>query len=143
MAKAGRWLKGFLTCKREEKGKGETLTSSSPTEAQSDPIPVPTPNEKKRWSFRRQAAEWKGLTCPDQTVSAPTNALSEAEIDQKRHAMKAEGVAVAAAQTAADVMSLTSTTTGLTSSAIEEAAAIKIQAIFRSYLVLPVLLSPL
>nr|XP_010917795.1 protein IQ-DOMAIN 14 [Elaeis guineensis] len=142
MEKAGRWLKSFLMCKREEKDKGETLTSSSPTEAQSDPIPLPTPKEKNRWSFRRQeAAARKGSTSPDQTVSAPTNALSEAEIDQMRHATAAAvtaaaaaGVAVAAAQAAADVMSLTSATTGKTSSAVEEAAAIKIQAVFRSYL---------
>ncbi|XP_026665830.1 uncharacterized protein LOC113460912 [Phoenix dactylifera] len=147
MGMAARWLKSFLTGKREEK---KTLTSSLLTKAQLDPIQVRTPKEKKRWSFRKQAAAGKGSTSPDQTVSTPTNALLEAEIDQKTHAMAVAataaataGVAVAAAQAAADVMSLTSATTGKTSSAIEEAAVIKVQAAFRSYLVLPVLLSSL
>lgn len=67
--------------------------------------------------------------------------LSEAEIDQRKHAMAvvatAADAAIAAAQAAADVISLTSTT-GKTSS-----AAIKIQAAFRSYLVLPLPLSSL
>nr|XP_010932804.1 protein IQ-DOMAIN 14 isoform X1 [Elaeis guineensis] len=142
MGKAAKWLKSFLTGKREEKKKkGDNLTSPLPTEAQSAPIPVPTPKEKKRWSFRRPAAAGKGLSSPDPTVSAPTNVLPEVEIDQKRHAMAvavaaaaAADAAMAAAQAAANVMRLTSAATDKNSSNIEEAAAIKIQAAFRSYL---------
>lgn len=142
MGKAIKWLKSFLTGKREEKKKGDNLASPLPTEAQSAPIPVPTPREKKRWSFRRPAAARKGLSSPDPTVSAPTNVLPEVEIDQKRHAMAvavaaaaAADAAMAAAQAAADVMRLTSAATGKNSCNIEDAAAIKIQAAFRSYLV--------
>ncbi|XP_008777374.3 protein IQ-DOMAIN 14 [Phoenix dactylifera] len=141
MEKAGKWLKSFLTGKREDKKKGNNLASPLPTEARSAPIPVPKPKEKKRWSFRRPAAAGKGLRSPDPTVSAPANALPEAENDQQRHAMAvavaaaaAADAAMAAAQAAADVMRLTSAATGKTSSNIEEAAAIKIQAAFRSYL---------
>lgn len=49
MEKVGRWLKSFLTGKKEEKQqKRETLASPLPTEAGSAPIPVPTLQRRRR-----------------------------------------------------------------------------------------------
>lgn len=65
----------------------------------------------------------------------------ESEDEQKKHAMAvavataaAADAAVAAAQAAAAIMKLTAATTGR-ANPVEEAAATKIQAVFRSYLV--------
>ncbi|XP_010259131.1 PREDICTED: protein IQ-DOMAIN 14-like isoform X2 [Nelumbo nucifera] len=154
MGKTSKWIRSFLTGKKDkekqrEKGKGKVNTkqlSSLPTENPTTPITVPptTPKEKRRWSFRRStasAAAPKDLNFMEPVAaSAPAiQAILESEIEQKKHAMAvaaataaAADAAVAAAQAAAAVIRLTAATTR--PNAVEEAAAIKIQAVFRSYL---------
>lgn len=138
MGKTGKWLKNFLSGKRE-KGKekfSSNQVSSVVTENPSTPISVfpGTPREKKRWSFRRSSA-----TAPPPKDLSSSEAVSVAvpvldkDDEQKRHAMAvaaATAAAAAAAQAAAAVIRLTA----VTNDREEEAAATKIQAAYRAYL---------
>lgn len=140
MGKTSKWLRSFLTGKKE-KEKEKNIISNKATELPGGtPVSIPTLKEKRRWSFRRSAAA-KDLNSQDLVENSSPFGLRDVDLDQKRHAMAvavataaAADAAVAAAQAAAAVIRLTSKTNGRTSS-IEEAAAIKIQSVFRSYLV--------
>ncbi|URD92195.1 IQ calmodulin-binding motif family protein [Musa troglodytarum] len=141
MGKAGRWLRSFLTGKKDVNKEKAESSSPLPTKTRSAPILVPAPKEKKRWSFRRSAGPGKSSGSPELSISAPVQGLSEAEIEQKRHAMAvvvataaAADAAVAAAQAAAAVIRLTTASTKQKISAVEEDAAVKIQSAFRAYL---------
>ncbi|ONK76065.1 uncharacterized protein A4U43_C03F23520 [Asparagus officinalis] len=111
MRKTGKWFKSFLTRKKEKE-----------RDNQSGPAPVPNTKEKKRWSFWRSVAGGKELTTVEPSVNAPvaTNGVSESEVEQKRHDAVVRLTAVGNG--------------GRTSRDVEEDAAIKIQAYFRSYL---------
>ncbi|XP_058106119.1 protein IQ-DOMAIN 19 isoform X2 [Magnolia sinica] len=149
MGKTGKWIRSLLTGKKErEKDKKEkdqkgSQPSPFPTDNHPSPTPTttPTPKEKRRWSFRRSAAT-KDVNSPDPTAgtATPIHSIEESENEHKKHAMvvaaatvAAADAAVAAAQAAAAMIRRTTAANGR-SSAIEEAAAIKIQSVFRSYL---------
>ncbi|KAI4378859.1 hypothetical protein MLD38_016283 [Melastoma candidum] len=153
MGKHGRWLKHFLTGKKDRKGEAAAVVVvvdkddrrppgigiSLPAAVVEDPptpvvFPPTTPREKRRWSFRRSSAT--SATPPP----AGQSLASDPDDDQRKHAMAvaaataaAADAAAAAAQAAAAVMMLTAATNGR-SVAIEEGAAIRIQSAFRSYL---------
>ncbi|OMO85575.1 IQ motif, EF-hand binding site [Corchorus olitorius] len=163
MGKTGKWLKSFLTGKKDHKEKdqkGKFNTSSNqnssvvPENNPSTPISIPptTPKEKRRWSFRRSSASatpTKELNSNTEQVSSNSNTtpppaleagLENGQDEQKKHAMAvavataaAADAAVAAAQAAAAVIRLTAVTNEKPSAA-EVAAAITIQSVFRSYL---------
>lgn len=155
MGKTSKWLKSILTGKKDreikEKEKCQSDQNSSfATENPTTPISVPqtAPKEKRRWSFRRSSAAAgppKDSNSTEQFTMTPPSVLQaamEAENEQKKHAVAvavataaAADAAVAAAQAAAAVIRLTAAANGGKASAIEEAAAIKIQSAFRSYLV--------
>ncbi|KAJ0981659.1 hypothetical protein J5N97_009914 [Dioscorea zingiberensis] len=133
MGKASKWLRSFLLGKRikEEKEKGGH--EQSLTKTKSVPVPVTGP-KGKRWSFRRSAL--MGNNSNSQDCIIPTQGLSESHVKQKN-----QDVAVAITTTAADdavatapIDRLSSTNRSHTTRDIEEAAAIKIQSIFRSHL---------
>ncbi|KAL6648761.1 hypothetical protein ACP70R_012985 [Stipagrostis hirtigluma subsp. patula] len=135
MGKAGRWLKSFLSGKREAKRDQWPQCESA--------LPAGTPKEK-RWSFRRPVSAGKAAEAPAAGRGASGEGLglsaSEMELDQKKHAVAtaaAADAAVAAAQAAAAVVRLSSRKAHLPASLVddvEEAAAIRIQATFRGYL---------
>ncbi|KAK6130236.1 hypothetical protein DH2020_036046 [Rehmannia glutinosa] len=110
MGKTGRWIRNFLTGKKEikESIKNETHQQISANngyeQRPTTPISIPqptTPKEKRRWSFRRSSAAAPGR----QDLSSADNNLDQ-ENDSKKHA----------------------------ATAVEEAAAVKIQSVFRGYL---------
>lgn len=138
MGKAGRWLRSFLAGKKEGKKDGPQ-PGAMPVTALPGVIP-----KEKRWSFRRpvlaeKAAEPRGH---GEFVEAGFGlSASEAEFDQKKHAVAvavataaAADAAVAAAQAAAAVIRLSYRKAHLPASLIEEEAAVRIQATFRGYL---------
>nr|XP_020174638.1 protein IQ-DOMAIN 19 [Aegilops tauschii subsp. strangulata] len=125
MGKAGRWLRSFLTGKKA-RDKGTD-----------DGLPAPA-KEKRRWSFRRPAASvsardtisaTSGCQGKGQLASTSSHCFSEvhAVTVQDQHAVGAAApheVAITAAKAPPE---------GSTCDA-EEAAAVKIQSAFRSYL---------
>ncbi|XP_077247880.1 IQ-domain 19 isoform X2 [Tasmannia lanceolata] len=138
MGKTGKWIRNFLTGKKEKEKEKGNQASPLPIENQSTPIQTPT-KEKRRWSFRRSSAT-KDSNSLDPVSITPIQATLDSKNEQKKHAMAmvaataaAADAPVAAAQAAVAVVRLTNAAAGRTS-AIEEAAAIKIQSIFRSYL---------
>ncbi|KAK7343612.1 hypothetical protein VNO77_12492 [Canavalia gladiata] len=155
MGKTGKWLRNFLTGKKDkekekEKSATNNLSSSNGTENPPTPISTTPTKEKKRWSFRRSSATATSTTTskelnfvePNTTASSQQIVQTATEIqnEQRKHAMAvaaataaAADAAVAAAKAAAVVIHLTSGSNG-TSKSIEEAAAIKIQSVFRSHL---------
>lgn len=164
MGKASKWIKNLLSGKKDKDQKETEKNSSSSTtgyciqtnsnstviDHPTTPISVlpTTPKEKRRWSFRRSSA-----TAPAQkevvnstrmeatTPSALQQGLLETENDQKKHALAvaaataaAADAAAAAAKAAAAVIQLTAAASGR-ATAVEESAVVKIQSVFRGYLV--------
>ncbi|KDP40224.1 hypothetical protein JCGZ_02222 [Jatropha curcas] len=139
MGKAGKWLRSFLTGKKD---KEKYTTDQNLTISVENPVtPISTTpttqKEKRRWSFRRSSATATAPTPrdlnstePTATSQPPVQATSDSENEQKKHAM---ALAAAVAADAAVVLRLT-TVANQKTRAIEEAAAIKIQSVFRSYL---------
>lgn len=150
MGKTGKWIRNFLTGKKDkerDREKDKEKLNSIAIENPSTPILIPptTPKEKRRWSFRRSSATSAGhkdSISVDTIATTPPagQPILDSENEQKKHAMAvaaataaAAGAAVAAAQAAAAVIRLTAAATGR-AGAIEEAAAVKIQAAFRAHL---------
>ncbi|XP_052208668.1 protein IQ-DOMAIN 19 [Diospyros lotus] len=152
MGKTSKWIRNMLTGKKDkdkENNAGNEPASRGTENPSTTPILIPptTPKEKRRWSFRRSSAtaatqrDSNGVVDTIATTPPAVQALLETENEQKKHALAvaaataaAADAAVAAAQAAAAVIRLTAAATTGRSSAIEEAAAIKIQSVFRGYL---------
>jgi hypothetical protein len=140
MGKAGRWLKSFLAGGRKDGKRDRPHAEAMPVTA----LPGAKPMEK-RWSFRRPV-----VLAPEQRDAADSvgASRSEAGFDQKTRAVAvavataaAADVAVAAAQAAATVVRLSSGKAAPhlqpppASFLVEAAAAVRIQAAYRGYLV--------
>nr|GMD80501.1 protein IQ-DOMAIN 14 [Ipomoea batatas] len=145
MGKTGKWIKNFLSGKKE-KEKEKVIGYGGGNEQPTTPVSV-TPREKKRWSFRRSSATAPGqrelfssaLESTATTPNAKQDALESSDHDQKKHALAvaaataaAADAAAAAAKAAAAVIQLTAAASG--GGRASEAAATKIQAVFRGYL---------
>ncbi|KAK1387740.1 hypothetical protein POM88_015918 [Heracleum sosnowskyi] len=142
MGKKSKGITKFLTENKKDKEKSSNNQHiSNNYENPTTPISVlpTTPKEKRRWSFRRSNASQtpqKDLSSVETAVVvAPVQSSLEPDNEQKKHAMDlamtttaAADAAVAAAQAAAAMMRLAAATP------VEEAAATKIQSVFRSYL---------
>ncbi|KAM0848970.1 hypothetical protein ACQ4PT_054033 [Festuca glaucescens] len=138
MGKAARWLRSFLTGKKG-KGKGRYDGGSLPS------LPAPAAKEKRRWSFRRPASSVSGRdtistasgyqghgqlasTSSSHCFSADVHVVASVqEEDQLEHAVvpvppPAEAAIVTAAERSEN------------GNNAEEAAAVRIQSAFRSYL---------
>ena len=137
MGKATRWLRGLL---RMKKDKENVENSSNCSEKK----------EKKRWSFAKSGRD-SGIGGGQRPVSIPVSEsawlrsyISQTEKEQSKHAIAvaaataaAADAAVAAAQAAVAVVRLTSQGRGamFNGGSREQWAAIKIQNVFRGYLV--------
>ncbi|PUZ42733.1 hypothetical protein GQ55_9G606100 [Panicum hallii var. hallii] len=138
MGKAGRWLKSFLSGKKD-RPRAEAMAAAATPPATGAP-------KDKRWSFRRPGQEGKAAAMtPAAGRGGPDEGLglsaTDIEFDQKKHAVAvavataaAADAAVAAAHAAAAVARLSSRRARLPASLIEDAAAVRIQANFRGYL---------
>jgi hypothetical protein len=130
MGKAGRWLRSFLSGKKDRQA---------------------APPKDKRWSFRRPPPAAQEGTAADQhhhgpPLGLPAPGVDELDFDQKKHAVAvavataaAADAAVAAAHAAAAVARLSSRAAPRFAPPpclVEDAAAVRIQATFRGYLVL-------
>ena len=127
MGKAGRWLKSFLSGKKDR--------------PRAEAMAVAGPPKDKRWSFRRPGQEGKAAaTTPAAGRGGPDEGLglsaTDIEFEQKKHAVAvAVATAAAADAAAAAVARLSSRRASLPASLVEDTAAVRIQATFRGYLV--------
>ncbi|XP_058755390.1 protein IQ-DOMAIN 19-like [Vicia villosa] len=154
MGKKGKWLKNFLTGKREKDKEKEksTINQNFSNGTENPTTPISSSNssstkEKKRWSFRRSSASATPTVSKElskseviASVTVPTVTVTDIQNEQRNHALAvavataaAADAAVAAAQAAAVVIRLTSGSNE-NSRSIEEAAAVKIQCVYRSHL---------
>jgi hypothetical protein len=119
MGKAGRWLSHFLPGGRRGKDQGTATATTTPAS-------TPGAKEKRRWSFRRPAAG----------KEKAYGGFVEPHVDPDQHAV---AVAIATAAAAEAAMAAKQVAFRMSASkravvGIEDAAAIKIQAVFRAYL---------
>lgn len=125
MGKTGKWFRNLLKGKKDREK--EKIDCGNGTENPTTPISA-TPKEKRRWSFRRSSAS-KEVHVAESSVasSVPLQTVVDSQSYQRKHVMD-----VAAAD---GVIFLSSCSNGGTRRSIEVASAIKIQSVFRSYLV--------
>ena len=140
MGKAARWFKGLLGMKKEK----NHVENSGPIAGNK--------KEKKRWSFGKSVKDSSAVV--QSPVSIPANMpatdaawlrsyIAESEKEQNKHAIAvaaataaAADAAVAAAQAAVAVVRLTSHGRGtMFGGGRERWASVKIQSVFRGYLV--------
>lgn len=151
MGKTGRWIKNFLIGKKDkerDKLEGDKNQNSiTNNEHPTTPISVPstTPKDKKRWSFRRSSATPPGQRDLSGTYIVATTAkqeLLDSDNDHKKHVLAVAAATAAAADAAAAAAKAAAAAIQLTAAArayaLEEDAAVKIQAAFRGYLVMPI-----
>ncbi|CAN6298497.1 unnamed protein product [Urochloa humidicola] len=154
MGRAGKWLRSFLPGRRGGRDKAAPggaapepadlpLALALPgTGATTTPASTPGAKEKRRWSFRRPAASPPGKdTQGGRHLAQYGSSLEPRVLDPDQHAV---AVAIATAAAAEAAMAAKHAAVRVTASArgskrtvvvgIDEAAAIKIQAVFRSYL---------
>lgn len=137
MGKATRWLKGLLGMKKD-KGRDNGGDSSSSISSEK--------REKTRWSFGKSRRDNSVIPRGNLQVKDAAwlrSYIAETERDQNKHAIAlavvtaaAADAAAAAAQAAMAVVRLTSNGRGTTyGSETEKWAAIKVQTVFRGFLV--------
>ncbi|KAG7013534.1 Protein IQ-DOMAIN 31 [Cucurbita argyrosperma subsp. argyrosperma] len=148
MGKTSKWLRNFLTGKKD---KEKEQNSSTTSEYPATPISIRhNSKEKKRWSFRRSSAAATAVSSRDSfpfplemvsSIMPVAQAAMDMDYEEKKQAVAmlvvkaaAADAAVAAAQAAAAAAIRLTEVAYMKATAIEEAAAIKIQSVFRSYL---------
>ncbi|GER34255.1 IQ-domain 19 [Striga asiatica] len=148
MGKTGRWLRNFLTGKKDIKEKEKEKENQNsdtnngydhrPTTPVSSAQPT-TPKEKRRWSFRRSSAAATGRPemIPADGAHGSDNGT---ESGSRKHALAVAVATAAAADAAAAAAKAAAAVIQLAAEcgrdgAVEEAAAVKIQSVFRSYLI--------
>ncbi|KAL6622591.1 hypothetical protein ACP70R_032470 [Stipagrostis hirtigluma subsp. patula] len=138
MGRASRWLRSFFSTGRKgRKAKDRDKAPDTDAQSVSSALPAPAAREKRRWSFRRPAAAGKVDAGQGQLASSVSQCFSEAEVHvvvvQEQHA----AVAVPEpAPTAAAVAPPPPPAPApeRRDGGAEKAAAVRIQAAFRSYL---------
>ncbi|KAG7026221.1 hypothetical protein SDJN02_12720, partial [Cucurbita argyrosperma subsp. argyrosperma] len=132
MGKTSKWLWSFLTGKKdkekEKRSSNQNFTTTS--ECPATPISIRhNPKEKKRWSFRRATTAVSRDSYPLEMVATtmPVVAAAQAAMDIDYEEQR-QGLAIVVAKAAAADAAV--------------AAAIKIQSVFRSYLMVTIYQSP-
>ncbi|XP_047047346.1 protein IQ-DOMAIN 19-like [Lolium rigidum] len=135
MGKAARWLRSFLAGKKG-KGKGRDDGGSLPS------LPAPAAKEKRRWSFRRPAPSVSGRD----TISTASGYQGHGQLasTSSSHCFSADVHVVASVQEEDQLehaavpvpppAEATIVATSVNGGNAEEAAAVRIQSAFRSYL---------
>ncbi|CAO1943854.1 unnamed protein product, partial [Urochloa humidicola] len=127
MGKAGKWLKSFLSGKKDR-----------PRAEAQEPLASAAPPKDKRWSFRRTAAQEGKAAEAVPATGREGLGLSAADIEfeQKKHAVAVAVATAAAADAAVAAVARLSSrrAASLPASLPEDAAAVRIQATFRGYL---------
>ncbi|KAJ8425807.1 hypothetical protein Cgig2_008856 [Carnegiea gigantea] len=150
MGKTGKWFKSFWAGKKDQNKKStnsaNTNSSDQQTESQNQnqnphpttPVVIPRPatptKEKKRWSFRRSSATSAATATPNKDLSpAEETAATPSPIGLS---LEPEEKPALAEVVTADVAALAPVAAGgnIVVAVLQEAAAIKIQSVFRSYL---------
>ena len=139
MGIAGKWIRNFLLGKREEKGKHKKRVNSVATEVSNLGSPraiLSVTKEKRRWSFKKSTTTEKDTrrNLSFDSISTPhlgKQALEEHEIEQIRF----KAILVATSKQVNGTMPVVTTPVSQAIGPLKDAAAIKIQAAFRSYLV--------
>ncbi|CAL4918009.1 unnamed protein product [Urochloa decumbens] len=157
MGRAGKWLRSFLPSRKGGRDKTAPggaepadLVLALPgtgTGGTTTPASTPGAKEKRRWSFRRPAAAASPANKDAQggrhlALAPYGNSLEPRVLDPDQHAVAVAIATAAAAEAAmaakhAAAVRLSASAPGSKRAAvvgIDEAAAIKIQAVFRSYL---------
>ncbi|GAB2220081.1 hypothetical protein Droror1_Dr00007724 [Drosera rotundifolia] len=139
MGKAGKWIRNLLIGKKEKNttnNQADSVVGDHPT----TPVVISSsaPKEKSRWSFRRSSAAAKEAPKELSTTDAGIAGrevvdVVEPEADPKQQGLNTSSVAMAAEQAAGDVQ-LDGVNVDGKENPIENAAATKIQSVFRSYL---------
>ncbi|KAK3011788.1 hypothetical protein RJ639_011776 [Escallonia herrerae] len=136
MGKASKWIRNFLTGKKEEKAKKKDGGFTDESLA----IVPATPREKRRWSFGRSARTenaagvfHKSTRSFDSIVTAQLLAQASLAYENQQKNAMAMAVAVAAVE-ATKAAVTTRRAPPRKHGPVEHAAATKIQAFFRSYL---------
>ena len=132
MGKASKWIRNLLMGKREEKNKKETTSFSAESLAI---LAATDPKEKRRWSFGRSSnadiSSNKSSRSFESIVTIQPQTKVIAEFESKQN--HATGKPVAGHKTMKTI--LQAKPAAIATGPLENAAATKIQAIFRSYLV--------
>ncbi|XP_028771586.1 protein IQ-DOMAIN 14 [Neltuma alba] len=127
MGKTSKWLRSILTGGKKDKDKDNKCSKTTDIIPEQDRTPPTTaPKEKRRWSFRRSSASSTTTTAATTPTPAESNPVaSNSPTDIAADEQQTKGHALAAADAAAQAAAVITA---------EEAAAIKIQSVFRSYL---------
>lgn len=142
MGKTGKWIKNFLTGKKDKEKVSENKRNQKQISADvggdenRHTIPMSVPQhtaqrEKRRWSFRRSSATPLGR---QETNAAATTPPVILETDMKKRALSVPTAVAADASAAAVVIQARAVASGRESALVDDAAAIKIQSCFRGYL---------
>ncbi|CAK7340931.1 unnamed protein product [Dovyalis caffra] len=123
MGKASRWMINFLLGKREEKGKKKDISFHAERDTTPTAIVPSTPTYKRRWSFGKSAKKervCKGRRSLDSIITAPYSANRSSFALPTTEAIK---IIVTPTHGSYRIRK-----------AVKDAAATRIQAVFRSYL---------
>ncbi|KAK8541947.1 hypothetical protein V6N13_137476 [Hibiscus sabdariffa] len=125
MGKAGQWLRNFLLGRKDDRGKKKSISLSFDDHGSLMVIPPPSPF-RRIWSFGKSEGDVRDRrgSRPLCAMSTATSLVNEAALDMENRHDNTR------------VLSMAAYEASLMSKGIEDAAATRIQAAFRAYLVL-------